>query len=52
MDLEEACLMALPSRIEMISSDEDALQIIRELVSTDTFSEFKEKKSPQKSSRG
>jgi len=51
MDLEEACLMALPSRIEMISSDEDALQIIRELVSADTFSEFKEKKSPQKSTR-
>ncbi|NBX75480.1 MAG: MoxR family ATPase [Proteobacteria bacterium] len=51
MDLEEACLMALPSRIEMISSDEDALQTIRELVSSDTFSEFKEKKSLQKSLR-
>lgn len=52
MDLEEACLMALPSRIEMISSDESALEVIKELVSTDTFSELKEKKSPQRSSRG
>lgn len=51
MELEEACFMALPSRIEMISSDEDVIQTIRELVATDTFSEFKEKKSPQKSSR-
>lgn len=51
IDLEEACLMALPSRIEMISSDEDMDSVIRELVSSEEFSEFKEKKSPRKSSR-
>lgn len=51
MELEEACLMALPSRIEMISSDESVEVVIRDLVSMEVFSEFKEKKSPQKQSR-
>jgi len=51
VSLDEACLLALPSRIEMVTSDEDPRQIIRELLSTDIFPEMKEKKSPQKSSQ-
>jgi len=48
VDLEEACLMALPSRIEMVSSDDDPRQLIRDLLSMQIFPELKEKKSPQK----
>lgn len=48
VSLEEACLIAIPSRIEMVTSDEDPRQVIRELLSSDIFPEMKEKKSPQK----
>lgn len=51
VSLEEAVLIALPSRIEMVTSDEDPRQIIRELLSSDIFPEMKEKKSPQKTSQ-
>lgn len=48
IDLEGACLMALPSRIEMVSSDDDPRQLVRDLLAMQIFPEFKEKKSPQK----
>ena len=49
MELDSACLMALPTRIEMISSDDDPFEIIRDLLSNSSFPELKEKKSLQKS---
>lgn len=48
MELEQSCLMALPSRIEMISSDDDPFEVIRDLISKSSFPELKEKKSPLK----
>lgn len=49
ISIEDACLMALPSRIEMISSDDDPKKIIQELLAMQTLPEFKEKKNPPKS---
>jgi len=51
MELEEACLMALPSRIEMISAEENAEQVIKDLISNSSIPELKEKKSLIKSPR-
>jgi len=36
MDFEASCLMALPSRIEMVSSEEDCREIILKLLSSQT----------------
>jgi len=44
VDFAEAALMALPSRIEMISSEEDPRDVIRQLLSLTSFPEFEEKK--------
>lgn len=44
VDFEEASLMALPSRIEMISSEDDPRETIRALLSMSSFPEFDEKK--------
>jgi len=41
---EEASLMALPSRIEMISSEDDPREVIQQLLSLTSFPEFDEKK--------
>jgi len=44
VDFAEAAIMALPSRIEMISSEEDPRDVIRQLLSLTSFPEFEEKK--------
>jgi MoxR-like ATPase len=43
IDLESACLMSLPSRIELVSSDDDVQDIIRALVANNELP-FDEKK--------
>lgn len=48
IDIKEASLMALPSRIEMVSSDEDPRQVIEELLTNQPFPQLEEKKNPQK----
>ncbi len=54
MELEAACLMALPSRIEMVSSEEDIREIIRELLKSQPLplDEEKKKSSQRRSSEG
>jgi MoxR-like ATPase len=44
VDYPTACLMALPSRIEMISSEEDPREIIRQLMANGTLPLAEEKK--------
>lgn len=44
LDFETACLMALPSRIEMVSSEDDPRDIIRQLLSLSELPTFDEKK--------
>lgn len=44
---EDAFLIALPSRIELISSDDDPREIIQELLSMQTLPEVSEKKKPK-----
>lgn len=44
MDFETACLMALPSRIELVSSDEDARKLILDLLSLTTLPDISKKK--------
>lgn len=44
VDFSHAALMALPSRIEMVSSEEDPKDIIQQLLSMSSFPEFEEKK--------
>lgn len=45
ISFEDACFMALPTRIEMVSADEDPLAVIRELLSLQELPEIAEKKS-------
>lgn len=44
LDFEEAALMALPTRIEMVSSEEDPREVIRQLLLNPVFPSFNEKK--------
>lgn len=44
MDYQTACLMALPSRIEMVSNEDDPREIILQLLSSGTFAAIAEKK--------
>lgn len=44
MPYEGACLMALPSRIELISSEEDTLKLIQDLLSITNLPQLDEKK--------
>lgn len=44
MDFKEACLMSIPSRIEMISSDEDPAKVISELIDQPKLYSENEKK--------
>jgi gas vesicle protein GvpN len=44
MDYETACLMALPSRIELVSSEDDPLKLIQDLLSLTDLPSSKEKK--------
>ena len=48
MGLEEASLIALPSRIEMVSSDEDPRQVIQDLLANHPFPQLQEKKNQLK----
>lgn len=48
IEIKDASLMALPSRIEMVSSDEDPRQVIEELLANQPFPQLQEKKNPQK----
>ncbi len=44
LGFEEACLMALPSRIEMASSDQDALAVIKQLLASLSSGQQKKKR--------
>jgi hypothetical protein len=44
LDFESAALMALPSRIELISSEDDPRDLILNLISLNEFPTFSEKK--------
>ena len=44
VDYQTACLMALPSRIEMVSSEDDPRDVILQLLSSPTFANFEKKK--------
>ncbi len=44
LDFETASLMALPTRIEMVSSEDDPRDIIKQLLSLSEFPTFEEKK--------
>lgn len=44
MDFESAALMALPSRIELVSSEEDPREVILNLISLNEFPSLSEKK--------
>lgn len=48
LDFQSAALMALPSRIELVSSDEDISAIILDLISNDQFPALSEKKKELK----
>jgi len=48
MPLKEACLMALPTRIEMLSADEDPRQVIENLLDGPTLPQLEKKKSQRR----